>query len=161
MGRNAHQTIRKDTPVPHSYTHIYVHFVWATWDRAPLITRSLEAPLYACIAKECRDLKCDVIAIGGMEDHVHALVRLHSAVSAAALAKAMKGSSSHLVTHILAPGREFKWQGTYGAFSVSADHLELVRAYIGRQKEHHGRSSVRPEWERCAEVEPGGERVDR
>jgi len=74
--------------MPHSYTHLYVHFVWATWNRAPLITPAVEPPLYACIAKECRDLKCDVIAIGGTEDHLHAFVRLHSTVSVAALAKA-------------------------------------------------------------------------
>jgi REP element-mobilizing transposase RayT len=106
-----------------------------------------------------------VIAIGGKEDHVHALVRLHAAVSAAAVAKAMKGSSSHLVTHVLAPEGEFKWQGTYGAFSVSPDHLGAVRAYIERQKEHHAGSGVRAEWERCGEasgvVSPAGPSVDR
>ena len=64
--------------MPHSYTHLYIHFVWATWDRAPIITPALEAPLYACITRECRDLKCVVIALGGTEDHVHVLARLLS-----------------------------------------------------------------------------------
>lgn len=146
--------------MPHSHTHIYIHFVWATWNRAPLIGPALEASLYACIARECWDLKCELIVIGGTEDHVHALVRLHSTVSVAALAKAMKGSSSHLVTHMLTPGGAFKWQGTYGAFSVSPDDLEQVRTYIEYQKERHARSSICPQWERSAAVDPQGGKTD-
>jgi REP element-mobilizing transposase RayT len=108
-----------------------------TWDRAPLLTPELEAPVFACIAEECRRLRCNPEAIEGTADHVHALVRLHATVSAAELAKQVKGASSHLVTHVPSPGSEFKWQGTYGAFSVSQNDVEEGRGYIRRQKEHH------------------------
>src|SRR5438874_10572627 len=82
----------EEPSMPHSYTQLYVHFVWATWNRAPIITPALEAPLYACIARECLHLKCEVIALGGTKDHLHALVRLYPTVSVATLAKAMKGA---------------------------------------------------------------------
>ena len=42
-----------------------------------------------------------------------------AALSIAALVKQVKGSSSHLVTHRLPMGDGFKWQGAYGAFTVS------------------------------------------
>src|SRR5262249_10950279 len=135
---------------------LYVHFVWATWNRAPIITPAMEAALYACIASECQDLKCEIIALGGMDDHVHALVRLYPTTSVAALAKAMKGASSHFGTHVLQPGGEFKWQGTYGAFSVSPNHLKPVRAYIERQKEHHANATIHPQWERTADLDEHG-----
>ncbi len=57
------------------YTQLYPHCVWATWDRLPLITPNIEGRLYAAIAAKCLELKCDMIAIGGIEDHVHLLVR--------------------------------------------------------------------------------------
>src|SRR5689334_23948384 len=99
------------------YTQLYVHLVWATWDRLPLITDQIEDRVYAAIAEKCRELKCWPLAIGGIADHVHLLVRLHPPVAVAELAKEVTGASSHLVTHQIAPGEFFKCQGAYGAFS--------------------------------------------
>jgi REP element-mobilizing transposase RayT len=36
-------------------------------------------------------------------DHVHVLLKLHQTVAAADLLKEMKGASSHLATHVIAP----------------------------------------------------------
>ena len=138
--------------MPDSCTYVYVHFVWATWDRMPLITAKREVAIHACIAGKCREMKCDVGAIGGTEDHEHALIRVYSTVSVALLAQGMKGASSHLVNHSLDPAAFFRWQGTYGAFSVSQNDLEQVGAYIRHQKEHHANDDLRPAWERCMEI---------
>ncbi len=83
------------------------------------------------------ELRAEVIALNGMEDHVHLVVRLNATLSAAALAKQVKGSSSHLVRQIL--GREeFKWQEGYGAFTISPWDVFKVREYVRRrQQEHH------------------------
>jgi len=137
--------------MPTSCTHVYVHFVWAAWDRMPLITAALEPRLFACLAAKCLEMKCELVAINGTEDHVHALVRLHSTVSVAEAVKGMKGTSSHFITHELQPQDGFKWQGTYGAFSVSRQELEPVLAYIEHQKEHHARRSLIGDWERCTD----------
>jgi putative transposase len=56
-----------------NYTQLYLHYVWATWDRLPLITLDIQKLVYAAIIRECEQLKCTVIAIGGVEDHVHLL----------------------------------------------------------------------------------------
>ena len=140
--------------MPDSCTHVYVHFVWATWNRAPRITPEIEPRLYACIGRKVQENRCELKEIGGTGDHVHCLVRLHATVSVAWLAKEMKGASSHLVTHEVPGGESFKWQGTYGAFSVSPHEVETLRAYIRRQKDHHARGETRAEWERC--MEEGG-----
>ena len=42
--------------------------------------------------------------------------------------------------------RAFSWQRGYGAFTVSHSHVEKVRRYITRQKEHHRRVSFRDEF---------------
>jgi REP element-mobilizing transposase RayT len=138
------------------FTPLYLHCVWATWDRLPILTSALERPVYAAINAKCQELKSPLIAIGGMPDHVHLLVRLHPAVSVADLVKGVKGSSSHLVTHQLAPGEFFKWQGAYGAFTLSKDDVTRVRAYIERQKDHHRTQDLWQEWEATTvEVDEG------
>ncbi len=132
------------------FTELYLHLVWATWDRLPLIEEAIEGRLYACIAEQCRSLKCDVIAIGGIEDHIHLLIRLHPTVAIAKLVKQTKGSSSHLVTHEIKPGEFFKWQGAYGAFTLRKRDVPIVKAYIELQKQHHASGHIQEEWEQTA-----------
>src|SRR6476469_631715 len=86
-----------------SCTHVYVHFVWATWNRVAFLTPELEERIYDCVTKKCEELRCLLLAIGGTEDHIHVLVRIHSLTSVGQLAHGMKGSSAHLTTHRLTP----------------------------------------------------------
>jgi REP element-mobilizing transposase RayT len=135
------------------YTQLYVHLVWATWDRHPLITPLLEPRIYAAIAEKCRELKCVPIAIGGTEDHIHLLTRFHTTVSIATLVKEVKGMSSHLVTHAIMPETFFKWQGAYGAFTIRKSEVPHVKAYIENQKNHHAEKSLIPELEEVFDQE--------
>ena len=130
------------------FTQLYLHCVWSTWDRIHLITPQLERPVYSAIKAKCQELKCEVIAIGGMPDHIHLLVRLHPTVSVSGLLKGVKGSSSHLVTHEVLKDEFFKWQGSYGAFTVAKKDVPRVKVYIERQIEHHTRGSLYDEWEK-------------
>jgi putative transposase len=116
---------------------VAVHFVWATWDRQPLITEDIERELWRYIGAVCADDKCEILAIGGMPDHVHLLVLLSNTVTMADLMKCVKGGSSAFVSDKLRPGEWFKWQGSYGAFSVSRPQIDKVAEYIANQKQHH------------------------
>jgi putative transposase len=83
-----------------------------------------------------------VIALGGIEDHVHLLVRIPTTLSVAQLVKQVKGATSHLVTHGMGGCGTFKWQGGYGAFTVSKRNVPLVREYVLQQERHHSESTV-------------------
>lgn len=131
------------------FTQLYVHLVWSTWDRLPLITADIQARLYAAIMDKCHELKCEPIAIGGVADHLHLLVRINTVVSVAQLTKEVKGSSSHLVTHVLKPGEFFKWQGAYGAFTIRKSEVSTVKRYIENQVSHHSTNQLEPEFEIC------------
>ena len=133
------------------FTQLYVHCVWATWDRLPLITPDYEAQIYASIAAKCRELGCEPLEIGGIEDHMHLLVQIPPTVAVSMLIKEVKGLSSHLMTHVLQPGVFFRWQGAYGAFSVSHDAMPHVVEYIRNQKTHHSEQRLLAEWERWEE----------
>jgi REP-associated tyrosine transposase len=130
------------------YAQIYLHCVWSTWDRMPLITPDVERRLYGAIIAKCRGLKCIPIRIGGIEDHVHLLVRLPTTIAVATLVKEVKGSSSHLMTHEIRPVGFFKWQGAYGAFSLGYGDVPAVKEYIKNQKKHHANHTLRSELEK-------------
>jgi REP element-mobilizing transposase RayT len=130
------------------YTQLYLHFVWATWERLPLITPEVESPLYRAMAAKAHELKCDVIAIGGTIERVHMLVRFPTTLTVATFAKEVKGSSLHLITHVVTPDQFFKWQGAYGAFTVNQRDVDSVANYIAHQKIHHAENSQMEDWER-------------
>jgi putative transposase len=130
-----------------SYIRVYVHFVWATWDRQPTITAERQETLYRCIAERCRHLKGQPIEIGGVEDHVHVIVRMPSTVTIADMVKEMKGASSHLINTVHPGADLFRWQGSYAAISVSVSDLDKTREYVRRQKQHHEAKTLDPHYE--------------
>lgn len=124
------------------FTQLYLHLVWATWDRLPLVTADIQAGLYAAIIAKCKELGCEPLAIGGISDHVHLLIRLSPTVSVSQLVKEVKGSSSHLATHVLNPDSLFKWQGAYSAFTIRKSEVDTVRTYIQNQAAHHATNQL-------------------
>ena len=71
--------------MPGRFAQLYVHLVWATWDRLPTITSQLAPPLSAALTHKCGELHCRCMAVGGVEDHVHVLVQFSPSISIAQL----------------------------------------------------------------------------
>jgi len=136
--------------VPETLIRLYVHTVWATAGRAPLVTEDLRARLYAVMQHQASRVGAEVIAIGGMADHVHVLSRIPATLTVADLVGRMKGGSSYLASQLAGLGG-FRWQGGYGAFSVSQAHLPRVREYVLHQAEHHSDGTLQTALESTAE----------
>jgi REP element-mobilizing transposase RayT len=130
-----------------NYTRLYLHLIWATRQRAPLIDSELAPLLHATLATTCEQLGCQPLAIGGVADHVHLLLTVPRTLSIASMAGALKGFSSHAVSHTLRPGMVFHWQTGYSAFTVNWRHLRIVQRYIEHQHEHHRRKRLCTRWE--------------
>ncbi len=126
---------------------VFVHVTWGTWDRLPLLTGQVERAVHRALSDGCEELGAQVVAIDGVEDHIHLLMRLPATISLSELMRRIKGASAHLITYQVAPSEFFKWQGGYGAFSVSPRHLAKVRDYIAHQREHHTTGSLMPQLE--------------
>ena len=133
------------------YLQLYVHLVWATWDRQPLLVGDVEARAHEILGRTCRDVRCVPLAIGGIDDHVHVLVGLAATVTIADLAQKLKGTSSRLLGQAMPGNRGFRWQGGYGAFTLRKTDLPILEAYVLRQKEHHAASDVHADWERSSD----------
>lgn len=130
------------------YTQLFVHLVWSTWDRLPLIKPEDEGPLYSAIAAKCNEMRCHLIAVNGTADHIHVLTRIPTTISIADLVRHIKGSTSHLINHQIDPHRQFKWQGAYGAFTISKGMVNRVAEYVRGQKQHHAAGELIGDLER-------------
>jgi REP element-mobilizing transposase RayT len=126
---------------------MFVHLIWGTWDRLPLLTDEIVRDVYRGIRAKCAEFGATIVALGGVEDHVHLVIELPATVALADLVGQVKGASAHLATHRLMPGEFFKWQGSYAAYSVSPNAVPRVADYIARQREHHAAGSTIPDWE--------------
>jgi REP element-mobilizing transposase RayT len=133
--------------VPNDYIQLYVHLIWCTWDRLPLLTEDIESEVFAAIIAKCHELKTRVIALNGVADHIHLLVALPASLSVAKLVGQIKGASSHLIRKVLRPDKPFQWSGTYAAITVDPAAVERVAEYIRNQKRHHAAQCLRHEWE--------------
>ncbi len=82
-----------------------------------------------------RGLEGIALKVGGIEDHVHALIGLKPTHCISDFVRELKKATSLWAS--AQHERGFEWQEGYSIFSVSASMLETVSAYIERQKEHH------------------------
>jgi len=114
----------------HNRIEIYVHLIWSPWDRQPLILPFIERRLYLCLQSEAQSLKCDILASGGTQDHIHSLLSFPATVSISEVVKQMKGNSSMLANREFELPSDFKWSGAYAAFSVSRWDKQNLVAYI-------------------------------
>jgi putative transposase len=124
----------------HTYTSIYMHCVFSTKERRPLISATRAAELYAYLGGIARSEGLTLIAAGGTANHVHLLLVLSATCSLAHAVQKLKGGSSRWM------GSAFSWQEGYGAFSVSASQLAIVKHYIQNQEEHHRKRDFEQEF---------------
>lgn len=136
-----------------SYTQLYLHCVWSTARRKPLITPAIEVELYPLISAKCRALNCVALAVGGVNDHMHLLVRFDPILPISRLVAQVKGSSAHAINHAVQPGCHFQWQNGYGAFTVSKRSIDIVYAYVLGQKQRHARGLLIGELEQTDDPE--------
>ena len=133
--------------MPHSFIKIWIHAIWATKERYPIINPVIESLLHYEMRKQFIDMGCPVKIINGMPDHVHCLFLLNGQKSIADVIKQVKGSTSHWVNEQNLISEKFAWQTGYGAFSVSESQLSKVFQYIRNQKIHHAKTSFSKEYE--------------
>jgi len=138
--------------VSHSFYKIWLHVVFGTKNRLPLISSSIEKPLYKYLSKQLEKLECQVEVINGMPDHIHILISSNPKLSIADILKQIKGASSHWINKQDLIDEKFAWQTGYGVFSVSESQIQKVKAYIQNQKKHHQKTSFNEEYQQFLNI---------
>jgi len=131
----------------HSFNKIWIHIIWSTKDRVPLIERKIESQVYEFIHCQFIEMGCPVKIINGMPDHMHCLILLNPVKSIADIVKQVKGSTAHFINKQNLIINKFSWQTGYAAFSVSESVLKKVHEYIKNQKQHHLKRIFKQEYD--------------
>lgn len=121
----------------HSYTSCLFHCVFSTKERRKTITPELAERLWPYLGGIARENEMKILAVGGVEDHVHILLGLSPNMPLAKAMQLIKGGSSKWIHDTFPDHRGFAWQEGYGAFSIGISQIEDTIAYIGSQAEHH------------------------
>ncbi|MFC2188287.1 IS200/IS605 family transposase [Fulvivirgaceae bacterium LMO-SS25] len=132
--------------MPNSFNKLWIHAIWATRDRLPLISTQAEKKVHEYISSQLREQGCPVRIINGMPDHIHCLFLLNPQKSIAEIIKQIKGSSSHFINQNNLIEGKFYWQTGYAAYSVSESVVERLFRYIKNQKQHHKKKSFQEEY---------------
>ena len=124
-----------------SLSQIWVHIIFSTRDRYPFFKElSLQKRVHDYLKVTCQKQQCNPISVGGTEDHIHLLAKLHKNISLSKFVEEIKTASSKWIKTLANSKNEldrFYWQSGYGAFSVSQFQMERVNSYINNQHQHH------------------------
>lgn len=123
----------------------YIHLVFSTKHRQPLIYAPVEVELHNYLGGICNRLDCQVIKIGGHFDHIHILCMLSKKLALIKLIEELKSHSSKWIKTKGVGYEKFYWQDGYGAFSVNPSEVDTVTTYISKQHEHHRKKTFQDE----------------
>jgi putative transposase len=129
--------------MPASYSSLWVHLIWSTKNREPILIPSLKHEVFKIINDIATDHEIYVDCINGVADHIHLLIRLRTDQSVADIVKTIKGNSWEYFKND--PEKYITWQDGFAAFSVSPGNLKQVRSYIYNQEKHHSDKSFSDE----------------
>ena len=129
-----------------TYTQLYIHLVFVVKYRAAVILPEWENQLYKYITGIVQNNGHKMLAINGVEDHVHLFIGLNPKQSISDLMRLVKGDSSEFINKQKFTKTMFRWQEGYGAFSNSNSQIDNVIKYVKNQKERHKKQSFKDEY---------------
>lgn len=128
-----------------SFVKIWVHFVFATKNREPLLQKELRIDLQKHIIENCKEKDIHLRTVNGYTDHLHCLISLGKDQSVAKVAQLIKGEPSFWLNQNNMVEGKFGWQDDYFAVSVSESQVETVVNYIRNREAHHAKKSFEDE----------------
>jgi putative transposase len=120
-----------------SMINVWVHLVWATKFRKPLLLKCIRKNVFRHMRKNAKEHRIHIDFINGHFDHVHVLVALRADQTIAKTVQLIKGESSRWINMHRLTSETFDWQNGYFAVSVDERNLNQVRNYIRNQETHH------------------------
>ena len=132
--------------MPGTHHGILIHVVFSTKQRLKVLHESWRDDLYAVMGGIAKDHKAALLRAGGIEDHLHLLLKIHPNYAISETVRRIKANSSNWINNHGKIDARFLWQRGYGAFSVSQSLAETVKDYIDKQIEHHRNQSFQDEY---------------
>ena len=126
---------------------VYIHLVWTTKDRLPLLfTPDIRIKVWKHIKENADKKGIFIDTVNGYAEHCHCLISLSSNQTTEKVVQLIKGESSFWINKEKLINDRFGWQDEYFAVSVSESMVERVRNYIRNQESHHKKVSFTDEY---------------
>ena len=132
--------------MPQSLSNLYIHLIFSTKNRAPLLVKEQRSDLHAYLSTVLANLNSPTVLINSVEDHVHILFKMARTVSLAQIVEDVKKSSSKWLKTQSPSHASFAWHAGYGSFSVSESNVAKVTSYIRDQEQHHRKQTFQDEY---------------
>ena len=120
---------------------------FAVQNRISLIKNEWKDELYKYITGIINQHEHKLLSIGGMTDHIHALVSMHPKQAPSDLMYELKRSSSLWINENKFVVGKFSWQEGFGAFSYSQSQISRVSKYIENHETHHKKKTISEEYQ--------------
>ena len=129
-----------------TYTQLYIQVVFAVQRRERLIDPIWEDDLYKYITGIVQQKNQSLLAINGVPDHIHLLIRIKPNCNLSDLVREIKKASTNYINDRKLSPIRFSWQNGFGAFSYNNRDVDLIIGYIKKQKQHHQEKNFRKEY---------------
>ncbi len=129
------------------YNNIYVHFIFTTLHRKPIILDKYRERIEKYITGIVNNNESHLYAIYANSEHIHFLISKSPKASEERIATIIAESSQKFINENKLCVGEFVWQASASVFSVSKSDVDKVCKYILNQPEHHRKVSFMEEYE--------------
>jgi putative transposase len=111
--------------------------VWCPKYRRPVLTEQVASRLGELVENTCAELKCDILGLEVMPDHVHLLFEVDPQFGIHRAVKMLKGRSSRLLRtefpH-LKSRLPTLWTNSYFVSTVGGAPLSVIKQYVENQR---------------------------
>lgn len=131
----------------HNKVFLFIHVIWSVKNKEALLSKPVRTVLFAHIKKHGEENGIKVLAVSGVEDHVHGLLQMHPAQNLTQMVKSLRSEAADWINESKFMKGLFEWQDEYAAYSVSPTSVKQVIDYIDKQEEHHKTKTLESELE--------------
>jgi len=131
-----------------AFVKIWIPAVWGTKNREPVLEKGIFESVCDHIKENGKLKGIFIECVNAYSDHLHCLMLLNADMSISKQMQLIKGESSFWINKNKIVKGHFEWADEYFASSVSEDKLDIVKAYILNQQEHHKKVTFKDEYEK-------------
>ena len=113
----------------------FAHLTWTTRDRARMVDAEAAALLTEMLRRIAGEERTELLAVGIVSTHIHALIRFRPTTELPRLLQRLKGSTAALLHRD--HGIRIRWAEGYNIETLSSRSLGAVAAYVEQQAQHH------------------------
>jgi putative transposase len=133
-----------------TFSQCFYHYVFSTKERVKFIYPEIEDRVWAYIGGIANH-KMTAVQVGGIDDHIHALMMAKPSWAPSEIAQLLKGESSKWIHEEFPKLSKFGWHG-YAVFTVSKSIVPKVVDYIQDQRVHHSTKTFEEEYVELIEL---------